>query len=140
MTSFFFFIVFTLTISFWQYATATLPYAVPAFVVGVCVGYVLGVRTEQQKLRAQGLSYYMQHFAHVHLKDVASLTWWSLINFYSVMGGLLLINLVGLSTVIYHGNEDWAIVTSLFGAFLIGTIVPYLLHLWSIKHTARRRG
>jgi hypothetical protein len=133
MTSFFAFIVFTLTISFWRFALDTLPYTVPATLVGMLVGYLLGVRTEQQKLAMQGLQYYMGHFAHIHFHDIKSLTWWSFINFYSVMGGLLLINLVGLSNVIFRGVEMWAIATSIFGAFLIGSIVPYLTHLWSIR-------
>jgi len=133
MTLFFVFIVFTLTISFWQFTLDTLPFTLPAALIGMLAGYVLGVRTEQQKLAMQGLQYYMEHFAHVHFRDVASLSWWSFINFYSVMGGLLLINLVGLSNVIFQGVEMWAIITSVFGAFLIGTIVPYLAHLWSIR-------
>ncbi len=76
MTSFFFFIVTTLTISFWQFALATLPYTIPVFLIGCVLGYVLGVQTERQKLNAQGLDYYMQHFAHIHVHDIKSLTWW----------------------------------------------------------------
>jgi hypothetical protein len=133
MTSFFIFIVATLSVSFWPYALATLPFTTPAALAGIVIGYLLGVRTEQQKLKAQGLKYYMEHFAHIHKSDLTSLTWWSIINFYSVMGGLLLINLVGLSTVIFHGSEVWAILTSIVGAFLLGTIAPYLVHLWSVK-------
>ncbi len=131
MTSFFLFIVSTLTISFWQFTWATLPFTVPAALVGMIVGYFVGVRTERKKLETHGIEHYMEHFAHIHLHDVVSLNWWSLINFYSVIGGLLLINLVGLSTVIF-GGEIWAIVTSTIGAFLLGSILPYLYHLWSI--------
>jgi len=95
------------------------------------------VRTAEEKLHAQGLRYYMKHFAHIHAFDLQNLTWWSVINFYTVMGGLLMINLVGLSNVIFDGAEGWAIATSAVGAFLIGTIIPYLFHLWSIRaHTA----
>ncbi len=57
-----------------------------------------------------------------------------------MVGGLLLINLVVLSTVIFHGAQLWAIMTSVFGAFLLGTIVPYLFHLWTISakhHTSK---
>jgi len=133
MTAFFVFIVVTLTVSFWHYALATLPYTIPAALIGMVVGYLLGVRTEREKLMLQGIEEYMEHFAHIHFHDIKSLTWWSFINFYSVMGALLLINLVGLSNVIFEGAELWAITTSIFGAFLIGTIVPYLAHLWSIK-------
>jgi hypothetical protein len=133
MTSFFCFIVLTLTISFWQYTTLTLPYTVPAAILGVILGYFLGVKTEQQKLRVQGLQHYMEHFSHVHVRDITSLNWWAVVNFYSVMGGLILINLVGLSSVIFRGSEEWAIFSSVLGAFLLGTIVPYLMHLWSVK-------
>ena len=140
MTAFFFFIVGTLTISFWGYRTESLPYTVPAALAGILLGYLLGVRTEQQKLRTRGLEHYMEHFSHVHLYDITSLNWWSVINFYTVMGGLLLINLVGLSTVLFSGDAQSAIRTAMVGAFLLGTIVPYLVHLWSIKaphHTKR---
>ncbi|MDO8624173.1 MAG: hypothetical protein Q7R54_02345 [bacterium] len=133
MTLFFFFIIGILTISFWRSALLTLPYTVPAVLFGALVGYLLGVRTERKKLTAQGLAHYMEHFAHIHFHDIRSLTWWSFINFYSVMGALVLINLVGLSNVIFLGAEAGVIATSMFGAFLIGTIIPYLAHLWSIR-------
>jgi hypothetical protein len=133
MTSFFFFIVTTLSISFWEYAYASLPYTVPASLIGAGVGYLFGVRAAQERLQRSGVEHYVEHFAHVHITDLASLTWWSVINFYTVMGGLILINLVGLSTVIFKGDEVSAIRTSMVGAFLLGTIVPYLFHLWSIK-------
>ena len=133
MSMFFVFIVATLSISFWQYTLATLPYSFPAGVLGVVAGYFLGVRAAEEKLRTQGLEYYMEHFAHVHVEEIKSLNWWALINFYSVMGGLVMINLIGLATVIYRGSEVWAIATSVVGALLLGTIIPYLVHLWSIR-------
>jgi hypothetical protein len=133
MTAFFLFIVLTLTASYWQYTTLTLPYTIPTFFMGMLLGYVVGVRTAERKLRAQGLEYYAEHFAHVHIGDFTSLSWWSLINFYTIMGGLVLINLVGLSTVIFHSAEDTVVRTSSVGAFLLGSIVPYLIHLWSIS-------
>lgn len=133
MTAFFVFIVATLSISFWQYALISLPYTIPAALIGALAGYWFGVRTERHKLRTHGLEHYMEHFAHVHLHDVAALNWWSIINFYTIMGGLLLINLIGLSTVIFGGEQVSAVRTSMVGAFLLGTIVPYLAHLWSIK-------
>jgi hypothetical protein len=133
MTSFFFFIIATLTISFWRYAMATLPFTIPAFFIGSVVGYIVGVRAAEKKLTAQGLAHYMEHFAHVHARDLRKLNWWSVINFYSIMGALVLINFVGLSTVIFRQSQDLAILTSAVGAFLLGTIAPYLLHLWSIR-------
>ncbi len=133
MTAFFFFIVTTLSISFWQYAFVSLPYTVPACLVGIGVGYLFGVRAALERLKKSGLEHYAEHFAHVHSTDFASFSWWSVINFYTVAGGLILINLVGLSTVIFNGQEVSAIRTSMVGAFLLGTIVPYLVHLWSIK-------
>ena len=140
MTAFFVFLVFTITISFWEHAFATLPYTIPSGFVGVVIGYVLGVQTERQKLMMQGLEEYMEHFAHIHLRDFFDLNWWSFINFYSVMGALLLINFVGLSNVIFEGTELWAVATSVFGAFLIGTIIPYLVHLWTIRILPRGLG
>ena len=133
MTAFFCFIVTTLTISYWEFFFATLPYTVPAGLAGMLVGYVVGVRTAEKKLSAQGIKHYVEHFAHIHIHEVQALTWWSFINFYSVMGALLLINLVGLTTVLLHNLEPMALATSAFGAFLIGSIIPYLIHLWRIK-------
>jgi hypothetical protein len=139
MTAYFCFIVTTLTISFWEFFFATLPYTVPAGAAGVALGYLVGVRTAEAKLAAQGLAHYVEHFAHIHAHELQALNWWSVINFYSVMSALLLINLVGLTTVLLHNLKPMALVTSAFGAFLIGSIVPYLIHLWSIKkpHTAQ---
>ncbi len=133
MTAFFCFIVFTLSISFWQFTNATLPYTIPSFVFGGIIGYVTGVRAARERMKVHGVQFYMEHFAHIHSHDIASLTWWSVINYYSVMGGLLMINLIGLSNVIFRGEQYWAIITSIIGAFLIGTIVPYLFHLWSLR-------
>lgn len=133
MTAFFCFIVFTLTVSFFPYAFDTLPYAAPAAIIGMSLGYWLGVKTEQQKRDAQGLEHYLRHFGHIHTRDLKSLTWWSIINFYSVGGGLILVNFVGLSNVIFHGAVGWAIATSAVGAFLLGTIFPYLVYLWTLR-------
>lgn len=133
MTAFFIFIVATLTISYWQFFFSTLPYTIPAGLLGMLMGHLVGVRAAQQKMTAQGVVHYMEHFAHIHPHELKKLTWWSLINFYSVMGALLLINLVGATTVIFHNLKPMTLATSAFGAFLIGTIVPYLIHLWSIK-------
>lgn len=139
MTSFFLFIVATLTISFWPYALASVPYTAPAALLGVIIGYVVGVREAERKLMMLGLNNYLEHFAHIHIKDLKELRWWSIVNFYSVMGALLLINLVGFSNVILKGKESWVITTCAVGAFLLGTIVPYLLHLWSIKYRQKKR-
>lgn len=135
MTAFFIFIVFTLTVSFWQYALVSLQFTVPAAAVGLVVGWAVGARGAQARLRAMGVRQYMEHFAHIHL-NTEGVQWWSLINFYSVAGALLLINLVGLSNVIYRGDAPWALAASVLGAFLLGSIVPYLAHLWSLKQTS----
>lgn len=133
MTSFFFFIVATLTISFYKHTAATLPFTIPAWILGVAVGYIGGVRAAQARLKLEGVRHYMRHFAHVHIKNASDITWWSVVNFYSVMSALVLINLVGLSTVIFRQAENWAVATSTVGAFLLGTIAPYLVHLWRIR-------
>ena len=133
MTSFFWFIVLTLSISYWRYTIETLPYTIPAYLAGCAAGYFFGVRTERQKLEMQGLKYYIQHFAHIRVSDVRSLSWWTVVNFYSVAGGLLLINFVGLSTVLFPHTEFLVNVSCVFGAFLLGTIFPYLGHLWSVR-------
>jgi hypothetical protein len=132
MTAFFCFIVATLTISFWEFFFATLPYTIPSGLVGIAAGYLIGVRAAEERLHAEGVRYYLAHFAHIHIEK-EDFNWWSVINFYSVMGALVLINLVGLTTVILHNLKPFALATSAFGAFLIGSIVPYLIHLWNIK-------
>src|SRR3989344_8647400 len=131
MTAFFCFIVATLTISYWPFFFATLPYTIPAGLVGIIIGYTIGVRAAQAKLAAQGMAAYLEHFAHIHPHDIRRGSWWSLINFYTVIGALALINLIGLTTVIFHNLKPMTLATSAFGAFLIGTIIPYLIHLWS---------
>jgi len=133
MTLFFCFIVATLTLSFWPYALATLPYSIPSFVVGAALGHLIGVRAAQKKLSVQGAEHYMEHFAHIHFHEVRKLMWWSVINFYSVMSALILINFVGFSTVLQQGSLLWAEITSSVGAFLLGTIAPYLVHLWTLS-------
>ena len=132
MTSFFFFIVATLSLSFWQYTLHTLPYAVPAFVVGMALGYIVGVRGAEERRKKEGEQHYREHFAHIHMHHTKAVTWWTFINFYTIMGALGLINLVGFSVVIMQ-SEPFAIATSAAGALLLGSIVPYLAHIWSIK-------
>ena len=139
MTLFFIFIISTLTVSYFEFFFATLPYTIPAGLVGVAVGYFVGVRAAEKKLDTHGLEHYIEHFAHVHIHEIKVLNWWSIINFYSVMGALLLINLVGLTTVIFHNTKPLTLATSAFGAFLIGTIAPYLIHLWSIRPAHHKR-
>jgi hypothetical protein len=133
MTAFFLFIVATLTIAYYEFFFLTLPFTVPAGAFGVLVGYLVGVQADRAKLAAQGVARYTKHFAHIHIKDVEEGNWWAVINFYTVMGALGLINLVGLTTVIFHNLEPLTLITSAFGAFLIGSIIPYLFHLWNIK-------
>lgn len=132
MTSFFFFIIVTLTLSFWQYTLATLPYTVPAFAIGLVLGYLVGVRGAEERLKKEGHEHYREHFAHIHVRGAGDFPWWSVINFYSIMGALVLINLVGFSTVLVP-SESLAIGTSAVGALLLGSIVPYLGHLWALK-------
>lgn len=137
MTSFFVFVVFTLTLAFWPYRYSSLPYAVPALGVGVLLGYFVAVRAARERLMMEGVAEYVEHATHIHMKDIRALRWWSLINFYSVMGALLIINLVGLSMVWFKGNDMLAITTCVLGAFGVGTLAPYLYHLWSIRKNSR---
>jgi hypothetical protein len=134
MTSFLAFIVMTLTISFWRYALDSLYFTVPAMFVGVYLGHTIGVTTERQKIAAKGVAHYVEHFHHISKEDLKSFTWWSIVNFYSIMGGLVLINLVGLSTFIFPQHQAIAIATTVVGALLIGTLIPYIIHLWSVDH------
>lgn len=137
MSAFFVFIVATLTISYWPFFFYTLPYTVPAGLAGVFVGWLVGVRAAEARIAAEGLAHYMSHFAHIHIRDLSQLTWWSFINFYSALGALALINLVGLTSVIFHNLKPMTLATSMFGAFLIGTIIPYLIHVWSLPLRTR---
>lgn len=132
MTSFFFFIVVTLSLSFWNYTLATLPYAIPAFSLGLIAGYLVGVRGAEERLKKEGHAHYREHFAHLHVRGLSDMNWWTVINFYTIMGALVLINLVGFSTVLMP-SESLAIGTSAVGAFLLGTIAPYLMHLWTLR-------
>jgi hypothetical protein len=133
MTAFFFFIVTTLTLSFWEFFFATLPYTIPAGIAGVVAGFLIGVPAAEERLKKEGLSRYQQDFAHIEVKGVRGFQWWGIVNFYTATASLVLINLVGLTTVLLHNLEPMAILTSVFGAFLIGSIIPYLFHLWGIR-------
>lgn len=138
MSELFIFIVLILSISFWPSVGITLPFTIPALIVGMLLGYFIGVRTEQQKLMMQGLERYMEHFAHIEHSDVEKLTWWTFINFYSVMCALVLINLIGFTNIILSGSPLFIIITSSVGAALIGSILPYLAHLWTFPLTSRK--
>jgi hypothetical protein len=136
MTALFFYIIISLSISYWSLALQTFPFSIPAFVIGIILGEVVGVRTERQKIFMHGLEHYMERFAHISHRDLANFTWWSFINFYSISCVLVLINLIGFTTVILDRSAPLAILTSVIGAALIGSILPYLAHLWSIPHDA----
>lgn len=140
MSALFVFIVLTLSVSFWPYAYLTLPYSIPALILGMMLGYGIGVRTERQKLTMQGIERYMERFAIIEHSDIKNMNWWSFVNFYSVMCGLVLINLVGFTNVILQGEPSFIILTSVVGAALIGSIVPYLAHLWTFPITHRAKG
>ncbi len=137
MTALFAFIVITLTMAFSSSVLATLPFTIPALFIGIMLGYLIGVRTEQQKIMTLGIEHYMEHFAHIHSKDLKTMTWWSVVNFYSIMCGLVLINLVGFTNIILSGSPLFTIITSMVGALLIGSIVPYLAHLWTVSMMRR---
>ncbi|MDB5224738.1 MAG: hypothetical protein JWO43_360 [Candidatus Adlerbacteria bacterium] len=132
MTAFLVFMVITLTAAFWKFTGASLWYSIPALAAGMLVGHFVGVRAAQEKLMMQGLERYMKHFAHVDVDD-EGFQWWSVINFYSIAAALLIINLLGLTTVLYNSREGLVMATCALGAFLMGTLTPYLIHLWSIK-------
>lgn len=135
MSAFFAYIVLTLSISFWAYSSLTLPFAIPGLLLGMLLGYFIGVRTERQKLTMQGIERYIERFAHIEPEDVKNLSWWTVVNYYSIMGALVLINLVGFTNVILRGSPLFIIITSTLGAVLIGSILPYLAHLWSFRFT-----
>lgn len=136
MTSFFIFVTFTLTLAFWPYRYSSLPFAVPALLVGMGLGYFVAVRAAKERLMLEGVGRYIEHATHIYLRDLKALKWWSVINFYSVMGALLLINLIGLSMAWFKGNDTLAITTCVLGAFGVGTLAPYLYHLWSLSAQA----
>jgi hypothetical protein len=133
MTAFFFFIVATLTISYYEYFFATLPFTIPAGIIGIIAGYLLGVPAAEERLKKEGLRRYRQDFAHVETAGIKGFAWWSILNYYTIMSTLVLINLVGLTTVLLHNLKPMALLTSAFGAFMIGSIIPYHIHLWTIK-------
>jgi hypothetical protein len=132
MTAFLIFIVVTITTSFWRYTLISLWFTIPAFFVGILLGYKLGVSAAEQKIATKGVKHYMKNFAQISTADLKSMTWWSIVNFYSIMGALILINLMVLSTIIFPGLESIALITATVGALLIGTLIPYIIHLWSV--------
>ena len=134
MTTFLGFIVTTLTISFWEYTVQSIMFVIPAFLLGCYVGYSVAVKAAKRKLAQHGVQHYVQTVMHISKTELKAFNWWSIVNVYSIMGGLVLMNMVGLSLFIIPGYEPIAIATTVVGAFLIGTMVPYIVHLWSVKH------
>jgi hypothetical protein len=55
------------------------------------------------------------------------------------MCGLILINLVGFTNIILSGSPLMTLVSSVAGALLVGSIVPYLAHLWTFTMERRIR-
>jgi hypothetical protein len=139
MSALFIFIVATLSISFWPSAPMTLPYTIPTLILGMLLGHFIGVRAERKKLTMHGVEHYMEHFTHIHFSDLRSLTWWSFINYYSIIGGLILINLIGFTNIILGGSPIFIVISSVVGAALVGSIFPYLVHLWSVPAPANTR-
>jgi hypothetical protein len=133
MSAFFAFIVTTLTICFKDFFMATLPYTIPAGFAGVVAGYFIGLPAAEERLKKEGINRYRQDFASVEVRGIKGFKWWTLLNFYTILSALALINLVGFTTVLLHNLKPMALLTSAFGAFLIGSILPYLYHLWKIK-------
>jgi hypothetical protein len=133
MSVLFIYIVATLTTTYWRLALETIPFVVPAFLVGLLIGSVVGVRAERQKLFMHGMERYMERFAHIGKEDLQNFTWWSFINFYSISCVLILINLIGFTTVIMESSNAIGIAVSVLGAALVGSIVPYLFHLWTLQ-------
>jgi hypothetical protein len=131
MSAFLVFMVITLTAAFWRSTLPSLTFSVPAFALGMLVGHVVGVRAAKERLMLEGAEHYMEHFAHIHISG--EIKWWSLINFYSIAGALLIINLLGLTVVIHNESQTWVMFTCAVGAFLVGTLTPYLIHLWTIS-------
>jgi hypothetical protein len=133
MTAFVLFIALTITASFWRYTVPSLGFSIPALFLGMFAGHFVGVRAAQEKLLAQGFERYVTKIIHIDLPDATDLRWWNFINFYSIAGALLIINLLGLSVVLLQGREPLALLTCGVAAFLVGTLLPYLVHLWRLQ-------
>jgi len=130
MSALFLYIVASLTNTYWRFALMTLPYTIPAGLIGILLGYLAGVRTERRKLMMQGAERYIERFARISKDEVATFTWWTFINFYSITAALILINFIGFTSVLMHSSKGLINATSVVGASLIGSIIPYLIHLW----------
>lgn len=133
MSAFVAFIVAALTASFWQYTVPSLGFSLPALALGMLAGHFVGVRAAQEKLVAQGVERYVEHITHVNFGDSQNLQWWSVINFYTIAGALVIINLLGLSVVLFNQSATLVFATCAIGAFLVGTLLPYLAHLWRVR-------
>jgi len=134
MTALLAFLVITGVLAFGRYLIASLSFTVPAFLVGILLGERAGVRAAQRKIATHGIQHYMEHYAHSSKEELKALTWWSIVNFYAIMCALIMMNLIGLSRIIFDGHRGLAIAVVAFGAFLIGTILPYIIHLWRVHY------
>lgn len=130
-----------LFIVYWQYVVDYAVSASFALLAGTLVGHFLAVEVERHKISERGLAHYVEHYLHVHVKTLDNLEWWSVVNVHTIIVTLLLVNIIGLNELIFDSPE-WTRFIIVASNFLIGTTIPYLIHLWTIKppHVVHTRG
>lgn len=128
------FLVAVVLLAFWQHIAASATTMLTAFLLGVLIGERGGVRPAQRKIATEGVRYYMEEFVHTSKEELKAFTWWSIVNFYAIMCALIMMNLVGLSRILFDGNMYLATGVVAFGAFLIGVTLPYVIHLWRVRY------
>jgi hypothetical protein len=128
------FLVAVVLLAFWQYIAASATTMFTTFLLGILVGERAGVRPAQRKIAIDGVQHYMEHYITSNKDEIKTLTWWGLVNFYAIMCALIMMNLIGLSRILFEGNRELAIAVVALGTFLIGTIVPYIIHLWRVHY------
>lgn len=134
MTALLFFLVAVVLLAFGPYITESATTMFTAFLLGLFIGERAGVRPAQRKIATDGVQHYIEHYVTDNKDEIKTLTWWSIVNFYAILCALIMMNLIGLSRILFEGHTTIAIGVVAFGAFLIGTILPYIIHLWRVRY------
>jgi hypothetical protein len=132
LTSFVVFAFLTLFVVYWRFVIDEAVWASIALLAGTFVGRFLAVEASQKRIAEEGLGNYFEHYLHIHIKSLHKVEWYSLVNVHTIIVALVLINMLGLNELIFESPE-WTRFSIVFANFLVGTCIPYMIHLWTLK-------
>lgn len=132
ITAFIVYMFATLIVVYWTPMMDNAVQGSVAFLAGLVLGRFMAVTVERRKIAEEGLSNYLEHYLHIHIKSLENLEWWSIVNVHTVIVTLIFIDLLGLNRTVYDSAPATLFIVVL-ALFLVGTVIPYAVHLWTIK-------